>query len=276
MLLPIAWLAAAAIGCTTLGPMPATTAVSAVPVGRAGAEFQLAAVPGYYLSSSVGQSPKGAAISHLSMLVEPDKLIGVPGLIVGGRAVGNSDSGFYPEAMAGYRSVLDDGRRFAIAGVLFGTHASTTRQSASYSATRIGAEAALDWRATPDSNWLELHLLGGASLTGLNAGGVYCLAANGQYGVDCADPPANLTSANASGVYSALNAGIALDLGRHLRAIFHGGRLALLAAAGTMPTVIGGQQQSARTYASLGLSLGFGFGASEEAPRRAELTVDPR
>ncbi len=88
-------------GCTTLGPMPATTAVSAVPAGRPDAEFQLAAVPGYYLSSSVRQAPTGAGISHLSMLVEPDKLIGVPGLIIGGRA----------EAMAGYRGVLDHGRR---------------------------------------------------------------------------------------------------------------------------------------------------------------------
>jgi len=262
-LLPIASLALTTTGCTTLGPMPATTAVSAVPLGRAGAEFQAAAVPGYFLSSSVGQSPKGAVITHLSMLVEPDKLIGVPGLIIGGRAVGNSDSGVYPEAMVGYRSVLDDGRRLAIAGVGFGTHAGTTRQNASYSATRVGAEAALDWRATPDSNWLELHLLGGASVTALNASGVYCLAANGQYGIDCADPPANLTRADASGVYPALNAGIALDLGRHLPVIFHGGRLALLGAAGTMPTVVGGQQQSARSYFALGLSLAFGLGASE-------------
>ena len=93
--------------------------------------------------------------------------------------------------------------------------------------------------------------------------GVYCLAANGQYGIDCADPPANLTSANASGFYPALNAGIALDLGRHLPAIFHGGRVALLGAAGTMPTVIAGQQQSAQKYFSLGLALAFGLGSSE-------------
>src|SRR5262249_11457637 len=147
----------------------------------------------------------------------------------------------------------------------YGTPASASRQSASYSATRIGAEAAVDWRVTPDSNWVELHLLGGGSVTGLNASGEYCLAANGQYGIDCGDPPVNLTRADASGLYPALNAGIALDLGRRLPIIFHGGRLALLAAAGTMPTVMGGEQQSARSYGSLGLSLSFGLGASGAA-----------
>jgi hypothetical protein len=68
-------------------------------------------------------------------------------------------------------------------------------------------------------------------------------------------------------LYPAVNAGIALDFGRHLPAIFHGGRLALLGAGGTMPTVISGQQQSARTYFALGLSLAFGLGTSELAQR---------
>ena len=37
-------------GCTTLGPMPATTGVAAIPSGRPGVEAQIGVVPSYHLS----------------------------------------------------------------------------------------------------------------------------------------------------------------------------------------------------------------------------------
>jgi hypothetical protein len=40
-------------GCTTLGPMPITTAQTPLPSPRPGVEVGAAVVPGYYLSDSV-------------------------------------------------------------------------------------------------------------------------------------------------------------------------------------------------------------------------------
>ena len=79
--------------CTALGPMPAATGVAPLPVSRPGAELQLGGVPGYYLSSSVAQKVRGTSIPQVALLFEPDELIGVPGLVVGGRYVGDEDSG---------------------------------------------------------------------------------------------------------------------------------------------------------------------------------------
>ena len=76
-----------------------------------------------------------------------------------------------------------------LGAVAYGTHASGDSRRANYSATRGGAELMFDFRATPRSNWVEVHLFGGGSLTGLSAKGDYCVDQNGQFGIDCPDPP---------------------------------------------------------------------------------------
>jgi hypothetical protein len=64
-------------------------------------------------------------------------------------------------------------------------------------------------------------------------------------------------------VYPSGTALLALDFGRHLAGIFHGGRLALLGSIGTHPVVEGGEQRSARWLRSAGLSLTLGLGGAE-------------
>src|SRR5580693_9452717 len=81
---------ASTAACTTLGPMPATTAISAVPSDRPGLEVQAAVVPAFYLSDAAQSSNAGQATSQLSFLLEPDRLLGMPGLIVGLREFGAS------------------------------------------------------------------------------------------------------------------------------------------------------------------------------------------
>jgi hypothetical protein len=258
----VALVVLAGAGCTALGPMPATTGVAALPATRPSFELQAGAVPGYYLSSGVQESPKGASISQLALLVEPDSVIKVPGLIVGGRYAGNSGNGGYPEPMLGYRTFVGEERRVAVSAVGYATHGSGSSKGASYEATRGGAEAGLEFRATPESKWFELHLLVDASLTGLSASGAYCIDAQQTYGVDCPDPPTNARSASAGGVYPSAIGGISFDMGRHLDGEFHGGRLALTVGGGTMPRVVGYQQESAHAYAAAGLTLSVGFGES--------------
>jgi hypothetical protein len=250
----------ATIGCTALGPMPATTAVAPVTAGRPSFELQAAAVPGYYLSSAVAAEPKGAGISQAALLVEPDSIIHVPGLVVGGRYVGDSNKGGYPEPMLGYRTFLDGDKRIAVNAVGYGTHGSGSAKGASYAVTRGGAEARVDLRATPESKWVELHVVAGASLTGLKAEGTYCIDAQRTYGVDCPEKMPVFQNASAGGVYPAATGGISLDVGRHFNGEFHGGRVELLVGGGTMPRVTNGAQTDAQSYASAGLALSVGFG----------------
>jgi hypothetical protein len=246
--------------CTTLGPMPAATLVSALPAARPEVEVQVAAAPGYFLSSGATADPKGSAIPQLEALFEPDRLI-VPGLFIAGRAVGAKESGTIVEPILGYRHAFGDG--FALGALVYGSHASTTTKHATYSATRVGAEVAGDALVTGVSRWVELHLTAAISLTGLSGDGSYCLDANSQYGVDCPDPPTNLTSARGDGAYPSGSAGVALEILRHHDSVFHGGRLALVGVAGTMPTFVGGAQADATPYVSLGLSLSLAVGATE-------------
>src|SRR5215475_5902838 len=98
-LVPILVLASA---CTTLGPMPATTGISAVPAGRPGAEAQLGVMPGHYLSSSVTTTPRGGATGQATLLIEPDRWVDVPGLVVGGRVFGQGNDS-PAEPLVGYR-----------------------------------------------------------------------------------------------------------------------------------------------------------------------------
>lgn len=254
---------AAGLGCTTLGPVPAMTGVSPRPIARPGVEAQLAAVPGYYLSSSVQEEPQASSLPQLAGWFEPDSLIGVPGLFVGARYAGDSGTGAALEPLLGYRGFLDAERRFSLGGVGFGAYATAEDKGASFSAWRGGLEGGVDARITDVSHWAELHANAGATLTVLSAEGRYCVDVDGRFGVDCPDDPDTRSpiSAEASGVYPSGRVGVSLELGRHLASVFHGVRLGLDLAGGTLPSVESGAQRPAKLYGTAGLSLTVGLGA---------------
>ncbi|HEV8248198.1 MAG TPA: hypothetical protein VGP93_20625 [Polyangiaceae bacterium] len=256
-------LLAASSGCTTLGPMPATTGVAWAPAARPDVTLGLAAVPGYYLSSAVQRDAKGASVQQATVLVEPDRWVSAPGIALGARYVGKGEQGGYLEPMLAYRTHLDESARWSAGGALYGTHGKGESKRASYDAWRGGAELGADLRVTPDSHWLELHLLASASLTALSAQGEYCLDAQGRYGVDCGDPPAPLSSASVKGFYPAVTGVLAFETGRHLESIFHGLRLELEGSAGTQPTVVAAEQDSARPFVAIGGGLSLGLGATK-------------
>lgn len=238
--------------------MPATTGVIAPPAGRPDVQVQAGIVPGYLLSQTTQQSAAGSKMGQIAALFEPDRLIGVPGLAVGGRYVAGGDANGYVEPMLSYQGHLDPRGALSGVAVAYGTHSEGSSNGADYNATQGGLELGIDARLTPPSSWVELHALSSASLTGLDARGHYCLDANG-YGVDCGGAPA--TAASAQGFYPAGSVGLALDLGQHLDSAFHGGRLALLGAAGAQPSLIGGVQRGTRSYVGLGMTFSLGFGA---------------
>jgi hypothetical protein len=242
--------------------MPATTLVTARPAERPSVEAQAAIVPGHYLSSAVVEDPDAAGIQQLAATVEPDSLLGIRGLVVGGRVFGQE--GDAPiEPMIGYRRTLDDGT-IALGGVVYGTRAAASDNGASYQATRGGAELAADVRLQAPNPWLEVHLFGGLAATGLSVDGTYCTDANARFGADCAstpDPPSPTQHAHASGLYPAAHAGLGLELFRHHALWLQGGRLAILAAAGTMPRVEHGVQTAAAAYATIGVAVSLAFGA---------------
>jgi hypothetical protein len=227
-------------------------------------ELQGGVVPGYYLSSTVQNEHESAALPQLLALLEPDELIHVPGLYVAARTAGEPESGTALEPLVGYRTFVDADERFSVMGVGFFAYATGEDQFASFSALRGGVEAGLDARLTPVSRYLELHANMGASLTGLDADGSYCLGADGLSAVDCPDDPASrsVVTASASGFYPSGHAGLTLELGRHLHSPFHGARIGLDFAGGTMPTLRGGRQEGSTWYGAAGLSLTLGVGAS--------------
>lgn len=247
--------------CTTLGPMPATTGISMVPAARPEVELRAGATPGYYLSSAVSEEAKSAVLQDLAAVLEPDRLLGVPGLFVAGRYAGTSGAGAAVEPALGYRAALGETQRLSLGVVGFGTHASGAEKQASFSATRAGLEAGGDLRLTRKSEWLELHVNASAAVTGLSARGSYCTDSVGRYGVDCPDDTPATTDARVSGLYPSLSTGLGLELGRHRAWIFHGMRLGVGASGGTMPRVIAGEQRSPRLFGAAGLSLSVAFGA---------------
>src|SRR5665647_2649801 len=93
--------------CTMLGPMPATTGVSALPAERPGGEVQAAVMPVFFLSDATQQDKAPPrADPQLSALFEPDRLFGTKGLILGLRTWG--EEGATPvEPMIGLRRKLD-------------------------------------------------------------------------------------------------------------------------------------------------------------------------
>ena len=245
--------------CTALGPVPVATGISPIPRARFDGELQLGAMPGFYLSSATTPSPKGSPLLQLAAVIEPSGA--VPGLIVGGRIVGQ-DADTATDPMIGYRTTIGPERRMAIAAVGYGTHSSGTANGASYSATRVGAEVSGDLRLGPQRPWLEPHLELAFSVTGLSASGDYCTDTS-NYGADCPKPPALplLHHASASGAYPAAVAGASVLIGHHHASWIHGARVVLLIGAGLMPRVVDEQQASAQPYISGGLALSIAIGA---------------
>jgi len=256
---PIAFVLISA--CTTLGPMPTTTAVSAIPAGRPGGEAQLGIVPAYFLSSSV-QKPHGAGTTQLAVVIEPDRWIDAPGLLLGARLFGQADD-TPGEPLLGYRKKLGDD--LAVAGIVYGTSKRSTAKLASYHATRIGGELAIDARAIAIASWLAMHVQAAFSATRVSASGTYCVKPDGT-GEDCnqTDPSMNtVVDGKLSGVYPAGTGSLALDVGRRDTGMFHGARVALMASTGWMPTATSGVQGDATSFFAIGLTLTLGLGKSE-------------
>jgi hypothetical protein len=251
--------AACVTGCTTLGPMPATTGISAVPSGRPGVEAQVGLVPGYFLSAGTQEpTPHGDPISQVLGLVEPDRWLGTHGLIAGARHWGRSgDSAVEP--FVGYRLHLDDAIALAVIG--HGTAMRGENNGASYRATRVGGELAVDARLVSIGSWIALHGQAGASATYLDAHGTYCADAEGL-GTDCnQDGSDRLVDGSVRGVFAAATASLAIELGRRPTGVVHDVRLALVGAAGVMPTLRDGVETDAARYASIGLTITLGLGA---------------
>jgi hypothetical protein len=247
--------------CTTLGPMPVTTGVSAIPAERPGVEVQAGIVPGFYLSDSAQGSNAGQPSSQLSLLLEPDRLLGLPGLIVGAREIGG-DGDSYVEPYVGYRRRVTPAVSFAAIG--YGTATSATSGGASYSATRLGAEVAADIRLLEVADFVSVHWQVAAQVTEIDATGHYCIDNNGL-GTDCPTDgsSAPMTSAYISGAFPAGTATLSFDLGHRPTGVFHDLRLALMASAGQMPQLAYGQEVGRATFTSWGLSLTLGLGADK-------------
>jgi hypothetical protein len=249
-----------AIGCTTLGPMPTTTGLSAVPAGRPGAEAQFGMVPGYLLSEGAQETTDGAGDPAVQLLgaIEPGSALGTGGLVVGARRWGRATDGAF-EPFVGYRHRLDDAISIALIG--YGTKMSGEDQGASYRAGRVGGELALDARMLAMGRWTALHGQASVSTTYVDASGTYCVDPDGL-GTDCgARGDDRVVDGTVRGAFSAATASLSLDIGRRPTGTFHGLRIALLGAAGLRPQLRNGMQLDSEAYASLGLTMTLGFGA---------------
>lgn len=236
------------------------TALNSVPAPAADVELQVGVVPGYYLSDAVQPDAHGGGMEQASLMLEPDELIHVKGLSVGARSISGAHDDGYFEPMLRYRHWLDHGHYLALAVVGYGTHASGSSSGASYTMTHGGGEVAFDL-GVDHSPWIELHLQGGGSVSGLSASGRYCSGGDG-WGVDCPDGNVGDSYGHVDGAFPAIFGGFSLDFGRHL-GVSHGVRLALLGAAGQMPVLQrGNPERSSRGWSSAGVSLTVAFGAA--------------
>ncbi len=250
--------------CTTLGPMPATTGVSAMPIGRPGVDAQVGGVPGFYASQSARNDAKGTPIQAGSALLDLDRWLPMKGVLVGGRIFG--DKIYTGEPFIGYRRTLVSSVGLAVIG--FGSTKRAESNLATFHGVRLGTEAAVDAELWKPSPWIALHAQGAASLTRILASGRYCLDANG-IAKDCnvSMPETNtFASARTVDVYPAATATLALEIGTH-EGFFDRVRVAMLGSVGRMPLVANGEQTGTGTYVAIGLSisaaLGLGAAAGE-------------
>jgi hypothetical protein len=245
--------------CTTLGPMPATTGISAVPANRPGVELQGGLAPGYFLSAATREPDhRGGVSRQLSALIEPDRWLGVRGLIAGMRGGVSDADDRTAEPFLGYRRRLSED--IALGAVGHGTVIRGTDRGASYRASRVGGELAVDARLFAPVAWLELHGQVSAAAVFLDAHGTYCASADGL-GIDCSeDGHDRVIDGTARGVFPSGTASVALDVARSA-GVFHGGRIALVGATGMMPQVRDGMETSSVRYHSVGLTLTLGLGS---------------
>ena len=249
-------LLAALAGCTSLGPMPATTGLGAMPAQRPSAEVSAGGVPVYRLSTAASDTDRnGDVTGQLSVLFEPDRLLGVPGLVVAMRSWGDQWSDAI-EPMVGYRRKIE---QFAISGVVYGTHMADESKGASYSATRVGGELAVGARFM--DQYLKADAQLAVSATYLSADGMYCADASGL-GRDCEEQEMATVAGELAGVYPAATASVSLALGPPA-SWFHDVRVSGIFSVGYMPRLLGGEQQRGTAYTSGGLLLKFGFGATD-------------
>jgi len=247
--------------CTTLGPMPATTGIAAVPAGRPSVELQGGLAPGYFLSAAT-QEPthRGSVSRQLSALIEPDRWLGTRGLIAGVRGAISDGDDRTAEPFLGFRRRLSDD--FAIAAIGHGTVIRGSHRGASYRASRLGGELAFDARIAAPVSWLELHGQAAVAAVYLDARGTYCADPDGL-GVDCAqDGSDRMVDGTAAGTFPAATASLALDIARRA-GVFHGGRIALVGSTGMMPQVREGMESSSVRYTAVGLTLTLGFGSDD-------------
>lgn len=245
--------------CTTLGPMPMTTGISAVPGERSGGEVTAGIVPVFRLSDSAsGKDRSGNTLPAAGALFDPGKWLGLPGLFVSARVWGkNGDTSLEPQL--GYRTALDD--RWSIGGVVYGTKMADDDNGASYKATRAGGEAMVDARLTDGTAWLTVHAQGSLAATYIKASGTYCYQASSGNGQDCAeDGSVPMVDGKLSGVFPAATLSLAVDVGHRPQGNFHSARLAAMFGGGWMPRIVNGDQRSGDPYLSGGLSLTVAFG----------------
>ena len=253
---------AATCACTRLGAMPAATGVTAVPMGRPGIEVAIASMPAYTLDRAA-TTGGGQSSGQLSALFDPDRLLGIPGLVVGLRSWGQVDDYSY-EPVLGYRHVVGSAGRAALAVFVYGTHMSGADHLASYSGNRGGAEVAGDAELAQLSEHFAIHGQASIAATAMSAKGQYCVNSAGV-GIDCdaaLDDQGTLPpkiAGQLSGVYPSATATLAFDWGRRNDHKLHHIRLAALLAAGEEPRMLNGVQGNASAYVSLGLSLTFAW-----------------
>lgn len=244
--------------CTTLGPNPATTGVSAVPAGRPSVDGQIGTVPAFYASQSAQNDAKGAAVPQLGAIVEPDRWLKLPGLVVGGRIYGQSGDTL-GEPYVGYRMHVEDHLSFGIGA--YGSAKRSTKKLASYHGTRMGAEAAMDAELWQPASWLTMHLQGSLAATRIMTSGTYCVDTLG-IAKDCDEmTPANNTMIDGkqTGVYPSGTATLSLAAAQR-DGFFRTAQLALLGSVGTMPLIKDGTKQGSGTYGGMGLTLTLGVG----------------
>ncbi len=171
------------------------------------------------------------ATQQLSGLIEPDRLLGTKGLILGARTWGQ-DGDRPIEPMVGVRHRLDD--TLSITGIAYGTRAHGADRGASYSATRLGGELIVDATLVPIASWLALHGQVTASATYLDAHGTYYVSSAGE-GIDCEDTSRRVDG-TVEGSYAAATAGWRWT-SRDGRTALHSVRTSMLGVIGARPAI---------------------------------------
>jgi hypothetical protein len=247
--------------CTQLGPMPATTGISATPLGRTALQGQVGVVPGFYASQSAQDEAKGESIKYGSLLFEPGRALRLPGLLVGTRIIGESRD-MPIEPYVGYRRHISE--NISVGGIGFGAAKRSEQNGARYHGTRFGGEAMIEARLFSETRWLHMRAQAAVSVTRVMMSGRYCVDDAG-IAIDCSeDGPNNVVSGKTVGVYPAGTAALTFDVGRH-HGWFDAASLIVHATVGRMPLVVDGHDAGTESYAQAGLSLALALGLDDRS-----------